>query len=175
MADLYVTDTEYPEPQRGLRYLVPARAFLTSGGYSILAFVTNPPAPGRNWYTWVYSDGGGRGAWATDRDEADEKIADAVAFNRRFWDEKVEWHLAGDRTPSGQQVVRVERLDGRYHMTLGHRTGSTPAFLRGCSGHHWVFKLFDGSQVETVDAWHQGRIPDDYLDRLPANAEQVES
>lgn len=63
------------------------------------------------------------------------------------------------------------RINGRHYYI-----GDPNAIgLRGFGGRKYVIKFHDGRIVETTNLWTQGEIPDRWRERLPDNAEFVES
>ena len=43
----------------------------------------------------------------------------------------------------------------------------------GCSGRHFKIRYDNGDTYETNDLWEQGKIPDEFRDRLKDNAEFI--
>lgn len=139
------------------------------------------------WFARRESDGGSSRSHAFEsREAAEEHIRADVALVVGFWMEKVGWLLAGDLTtpPSWDRSryrSRVIRCNGT-HYTLGLepseyelRRNQSYGGL-GFGGRQMAFRMFaDGSRVQSRNCWHQGRIPAEFLDLLPDNAESVES
>ncbi|OHV29789.1 hypothetical protein BBK14_34100, partial [Parafrankia soli] len=90
-------------------------------------------------------------------------------FLRDFWQEKVAWRENGDRTEKGEQVIRA----GGRHYVVGPEDASEG--LRGFDGRPFTFCLNGEGLVRSSNLWSQGLIPNEYADRLPDNAERVDS
>lgn len=66
-------------------------------------------------------------------------------------------------------------IDG-HHYILGPQGSGVPSQYRGFSGRKFIIqRLSDGRTIETVDLWHQGKIPQHFRDRLPDDAVFVRS
>lgn len=85
-------------------------------------------------------------------------------FERKYWTEKL-----------GLENTSV-RVKGNHYQfgtpILADRT--TYRGMLGFNGHIWKVKFFDDRpQIITNNLWHQGKIPDEFKDKLPDNAEFV--
>jgi hypothetical protein len=94
-------------------------------------------------------------------------------FHKAFWNEKLEWADAGDRTPEGSYTVRI---DGRHYvgnLEAGLVRNDGRQFL-GFSGAVWYIQFLSGPHAPklfiTNNLWHQGDIPADVRSRMPDNA-----
>lgn len=87
-----------------------------------------------------------------------EKIAaSGYCFRCKHWADLI---AIKDRA----DVVRVKNT----HYQIG--TARTPSRHNGFGGHRFKIRFHDGREVETVDLWCQGGIPDRFKERMPDNA-----
>lgn len=91
-------------------------------------------------------------------------------FSRdRFWEQKVFWAGNGDRTPDGAHCLRING----FHYTAEPRIFKPRGFM-GMGGRRQRWReLATGKVYESNDIWCQDRIPANFQDRLPNNAEWV--
>lgn len=84
--------------------------------------------------------------------------SDNECFSKYYWLERV------NNQDSPTQVV----IDG-FVFQIG-REDSLSSF-RGFSGRQFKIKFFDGRIVTTTNLWHNGKVPEEFRDQLPDNAE----
>lgn len=48
-----------------------------------------------------------------------------------------------------------------------------PMGFKGMDGRHYAVELTNGKTINTTNLWVQGRIPEEYWDRLPDNAVSI--
>lgn len=151
--------TSYAET--GVYRLAPGDDGYGDDGYRFVAYITG--------------DGGDSTSWHFTEKAAQTELDARLAITARFWSEKLAWHDAGDRTPDGGYVVRV---DGG-HFVANH-LGVDP----GVHEHHLfvgfggrTFRWRDLATGETRvsnDVWAQGTIPAALRDQLPDNATWIQ-
>ncbi len=91
-----------------------------------------------------------------------------------FWEQKVGWKEAGDRT-DGAQVIRTKDHWRTFRHYVAYPYSSTRnREALGFAGALWVFRLSSGEITISNNVWDQGEIPVEYRDRLPANATLLE-
>lgn len=124
-------------------------------------------------------------SWHETEEQARAKLVEHVEFDRKFWEEKVVWKEQGDRTtddhwgrrkPTVSPFRDVVRVNGTHYTAgyLGIQGGLGDH--RGFGGTVFRWRWLDdpsGKTYETNSMWFQGRIPDEFQDRLPDNAEWV--
>ena len=91
-----------------------------------------------------------------------------ICHSCNFWLEKVNWKSSFLFKPHKQVIIKGA------HYYIGDQDKTTPSHCRGFGGKKFVIKFFDGTVVETVDLWYQGKIPEMFLEQLPDNAEFVD-
>jgi hypothetical protein len=116
------------------------------------------------------------------REAAEAGLLASAEQDARYWDEKVAWAQAGDLRPAnrrGGPSEPVIRADG-VHYVLGPepRRDSNGALIHdgmlGFGGREFRFRMLaDDRVVVSHNVWHQGRIPVEYADQLPDNAEAL--
>jgi hypothetical protein len=135
------------------------------------------------WFVYREGDGGtSRSRGYPTREAAEAEALQVASLALRFWDELVAYREAGDVYPgprrdlSGRPIVRA----GGVHYVIGpepprDRNGH---LIRdgglGFGGSEFRFRMLaDGQEIVSHNVWYQGRIPSDYRDRLPDNAEVI--
>lgn len=83
----------------------------------------------------------------------------------RFWLEKVSWSESGDRTPDGENCIRI---NGHHFVAMPGLIPSQPFMGHGGRIMRW-WHVIDGMRTSN-NVWHQGEIPEEFRDRLPDNA-----
>jgi len=146
----------------------------------------NPACPmyerGVRFAAYHEHDGGTATSWHETEDQARAKLAEHEQFHARFWEEKVGWKENGDRSVDRKWGARpavtspfrdVVRVDGTHYTAayIGIRGGPNQGKGFGGSVIRWRW-LDDpeGKVYETNSMWFQGRIPEEFRDRLPDNA-----
>ncbi|KXO92907.1 Uncharacterised protein (plasmid) [Tsukamurella tyrosinosolvens] len=123
----------------------------------------------------VAGDGGCSTSWHFTEKAASIELAARLEIIARAWDEKLAWHAAGDRTPDGGYVLRV---DGEHFVAS--YLGVDPAvhehhLFVGFGGRHFQWRDLETGVVRASnDVWKQGSIPDALRHQLPDNASWVE-
>lgn len=84
----------------------------------------------------------------------------------KFWDEKVRWALAGDRTESGEHCIRI---GGEHWVAMPGICKSQGGLGYGGRMIGWR-ELATGKEFESNHVWHLGEIPETHRDLLPVNA-----
>lgn len=130
----------------------------------------------------VSASGSSATSWHETEEEARAELAEHDRFHDRFWAEKLVWLEQGDRTTDSKWGTRppklspfrdVIRVDG-VHYVAGH-LGRSPGSgdHKGFGGRVLRWRWLDepeGTVHETDSLWYQGRIPEEWRDRLPDNA-----
>jgi hypothetical protein len=84
-----------------------------------------------------------------------------ICFDCAFWDQYV------DRKDE-PNIVRVNHV----HYVIGDENAS--GAFRGFGGAKWIIKFKDGREVTTTNLWFQGKVPEEFWNRLPDNADSLE-
>jgi hypothetical protein len=93
----------------------------------------------------------------------DDMLARSVCFTCRFW---LDW-IRDDQ-------VRTDTLvAGGCHYVIGAEDGSR--YVRGFGGARFHFVKDDGTEIVSTNVWYQGRVPEQFRDRMPDNARLVRS
>lgn len=101
-------------------------------------------------------------------------ITDRALFHAKFWQDKIDWCLAGDVTPDGSWAVRV--LGSHFTLHTDHTQLVRPGTHRllGFGGAYWYIQFIAGPHAGLVrvtnNLWHQGKFPDELKGDLPDNA-----
>lgn len=100
----------------------------------------------------------------------------------RFAEDMVKDHVCGKCSHWIDQLrlrdkytVIVDYNGQRHHYRVKKESGKSPApaFCRGHGGQRFKIRFLDGRILETTNLWHQGEVPERFLDRFPVNAEFV--
>ena len=131
----------------------------------------------------VSAEGGSsRSAAKATQAEAVAEIEAKVLFHRRFWDKKVEWANNGDMTipeAKGDKSSRVIRVNHQHYVIGAEPTADELRRNRqfgglGHGGSEFQFRLLaTGEVIVSRNVWSQGKIPKEYWEALPDNAEDV--
>lgn len=85
-------------------------------------------------------------------------ICSDECFTKDFWDQKLERYKKGDKNI----VVCVHHV---YYIAEENASGD-----RGFDGAVRYIKFFDGRLVRTTNLWYNGKMPEEYYDKMPDNA-----
>lgn len=85
-------------------------------------------------------------------------VAFDLCFMCNFWAERID----------GGVIVEDEW--GRWRYTIGEEPTDRRQPFLGHGGSRFDIQFLDGRQVVTHNLWHQGTIPEHFLDRFPVNA-----
>lgn len=99
---------------------------------------------------------------ATNYTNGEEMRRDNICFTCWFW----------RRLYAKKDDPKTVRVKG-VHYQIGEGRG--PAEFRGHGGSRFKIRFHDGREAETTDLWCQGNIAPPWKDRLPDNAEFVNS
>lgn len=102
-----------------------------------------------------------------------QELVDGKACHEcNFWLEKLRWHMDGDRTSDGNQIIRTTDFE---HYTLGEEPGRhTSRGILGFGGAAFTFKLHHTGEIVTShNVWAQGKIPDIWKTQLMPNASVI--
>lgn len=133
------------------------------------------------WFAYHESDGGSSRSLGYERREwAIESLLTTVSNYAQFWATKVAWKENGDRTTGDRLggTSRVIRCNGT-HYTIGAEPASINYRNRdglGHAGHEFRFRLLaTGEEITSHNVWYQGKIPAEFTELLPDNAELLRS
>lgn len=87
-------------------------------------------------------------------------ICSRECFHIDFWNDNV----------AIKDDLKVVRIKGEQYY-IGKEDSRSP--FRGFGGRKNIIKFFDGREVNTTNLWFNGKIPEDYKELLPDNAEFV--
>lgn len=131
------------------------------------------------WFYEQHTHGGATGSVGYRTRE--DALADLTkhAWERvQLWETKVRYRNNGDMTTASKWGLKndkprpVIRCKG-IHYTIGpESTSYTNRGLLGHGGHRFRFRMLDtGDIITSHNVWNQGRIPVEYRELLPDNAE----
>jgi hypothetical protein len=87
-------------------------------------------------------------------------ICSSECFHIDFWNDNVE--IKDD--------PKVVRVNGEQYYIGKENSRSS---FRGFGGNKFTIKFFDGREVVSTNLWYNGKIPKDYKELLPDNAEFI--
>lgn len=129
------------------------------------------------WFAIHESSGGSsRSIGHLTQEGAIADLLNTVTHFLTFWQNKVQWRENGDRTLTSRNDTYqrpVIRCNG-HHYTIG-KEPAPGTRSRDCLGHagaKFCFRLLaTGEEIVSHNVWYQGRIPCDFRELLPDNAE----
>jgi hypothetical protein len=137
----------------------------TAAGYSEIYNI------GDKWFAYHEIEGGSSQGTFTTKEEAVADIERTIEIFTSSWEGKVRWREEGDCTPDGRPVVRA---DGVHFVISPDLSQGVSRGNAGYGGAKFVFRMLEtGNVITSRNVWCQGRIPTDYRDRLPDNAELI--
>lgn len=123
------------------------------------------------WFAYHESDGGSsRSRGLPTKDDALAHLTATLARSHAYWRGLVRHVARGDRDEHGRQVIRSE---GTHYIVGAEPAKGAGRDGLGFGGHRWHFRLRSGEEIVSHNLWRQGRIPAEYRDLLPDNAEMV--
>ena len=130
-------------------------------------------SPHGRYFAYHRTPGGSSGSTHSTIAEAEAALQEKIDFHNKFWQEKVEWHNNGDRTPQGSWCLRINGnhyvcKPGEKGMGFGGRTFRWQMLAEMDSGGNAPVYV-------TNNMWYQGAVPPDWRDHLPDNAVWVEN
>jgi hypothetical protein len=119
------------------------------------------------WFYYQHQDGGSTRSRGMETKDAVETELLRTAQNRwNHWERRVQEVAKGDK--------RIIICEGVFR-SLGREDGG-PNSMRGHGGHEFAFRMLaTGKVVTSTNVWFGGRIPAEFVERLPDNAERIES
>lgn len=123
------------------------------------------------WFAYHESDGGSsRSCGLPTKQDALAHLTATLARSHAYWQGLVRHVARGDRDEHGRQVVRCE---GTHYIVGAEPAKGASRDGLGFGGHRWHFRLRSGEEIVSHNLWRQGRIPAEYRDLLPDNAEMI--
>jgi len=135
-------------------------------------------SPNGKYFAYHRTPGGSSGSTHATIAEAAAALEEKKEFYNKFWEEKYQHKLNGDRSENGAWCLRI---NGKHYMCKPGDKGN------GFGGRTFRWQMLNeltSNQIGlkpqaftyiTNNMWHQGDIPPEWRDRLPDNAIWVEN
>lgn len=95
-----------------------------------------------------------------------EPICSSECFHEDFW---LTRYTALQKDSKAFAIIN----GSCYYYDRKKPIDNSPFSFKGFDGRLFRIRYPDGKEVETNNLWHNGKIPDNWRDRLPDNAEFI--
>ena len=93
-----------------------------------------------------------------------------LCFSCYFWNEQYELDKNYRNKPENQSVVII--VDGHHYVADTDPSHKKNVYKGFCGTSHFV--KFNNGEIAAYDnLWHQGKIPENFMDKLPNNAKFI--